>query len=86
MGTVRSGKKYTFMDSYHRSKSLQTGRKTKPVMCLTNGKTYESIIDASKDTGVSQTTISRVMRGIIEHSKGFVFQEVKELEYKTNWS
>lgn len=43
----------------HRSKVLKVGNR-RPVYCLENGKTYETILDASKDLGIDKSHIGAV--------------------------
>lgn len=47
-----------------------------PVYCATNGKQYESISQASKDTGVHSGHICQILSGKIKQSKGYVFKKV----------
>jgi hypothetical protein len=48
------------------------------VICITNGKTYNSIADAVKDTGCSQSKISSCCLGNIKSTKGLVFKYVED--------
>lgn len=46
---------------------------SRPVTC-SNGKTYDSQKAASDELGISQSAISRHLRGELRHVGGFVFQ------------
>ena len=48
----------------------------KKLYCPTNGKTYLSAIEASKDTGCKTSNISMCANGKISQSKGFRFRFV----------
>lgn len=60
---------YRNLGRKHTSTYLQ-----KKVYCLTNGKTYDSAVMASADTGVKTPNISAMCNGKIKQSKGFVFE------------
>ena len=60
---------YRILGRKHTSAHLQ-----KKVYCLTNGKTYDSGVMASTDTGVKTSNISAICNGKIKQSKGFVFE------------
>lgn len=46
------------------------------VKCITNGKIYETIKEASEDTGANRFKISDVCRGARKHTSGLVFEYV----------
>lgn len=46
----------------------------KQVRCLTNGKTYESVHDASKELKIDRHEIRKVCNGIRKSAKGFCFE------------
>lgn len=48
----------------------------KAIYCLTNGKTYSSAVEASKDTGCKTSNISMCVNGRISHSREFKFRFV----------
>ena len=48
--------------------------KRRPVKCLTNGKVFKSIKDASEGTGVNPGAISKICNGKQKTSSGFTFQ------------
>lgn len=48
----------------------------KSVYCQTNGKTYSSAIEASKDTGCKTSNISMCATGKISQTRGFRFRFV----------
>lgn len=50
------------------------------ILCLTNGRRYDSQLEASKDLGIPQSAISRHLRGGPRHVKGFVFAYAKPEE------
>jgi hypothetical protein len=51
-----------------------TNHKKIKVFCVENGKTYESIMAASRDTGVSSGNISYALQGIKYRYKGYTFK------------
>lgn len=51
-----------------------TEARKRSVICITNGKTYNSISEAVKDTGCSQSKISACCLGYINSTKGFSFK------------
>ncbi len=44
-----------------------------PVVCVNTGKHYKIIVEASKDTGCSQSCISACCRGVMKTSKGLTW-------------
>ena len=58
-----------------RSASLRHGN-TKKVRCITNGKIYMSVSEASWDTGVTVNMVSRVLTGRQKTASGFRFEYV----------
>lgn len=46
----------------------------KPVICMTTGKRFFSIGEASRKTGISQTSIIRCCKGRQMSAKGYVFE------------
>ena len=46
-------------------------RPKKKVLCVTTGTTYESVRDASRQTGISQGNISQACNGHRSHAGGF---------------
>ncbi len=59
------------------NKAIQSMRKatSKKVKCLTTGKIYNSINDASKDVNVSSSLISRCCRGINKSAGKTIYGE-----------
>lgn len=58
-------------------RSLNTGSHLrKSVYCQTNGKTYSSAVEASKDTGCKTSNISMCATGKISQTNGFRFRFV----------
>ena len=55
------------------NKKISEGN-AKPVICLTNGKTYKSARKAAKELNVSYCKISEVCKGKRPHTKGLVFK------------
>lgn len=43
------------------------------IICLTNGRVYEGQQEAARDLGISQSAISRHLKGEQQHVAGFVF-------------
>lgn len=50
----------------------------KPIICLSNGKTYDSIVDASNDLKIAAKRISDVLTGRKKIYKGHTFKYVDE--------
>lgn len=48
----------------------------KQIYCMTNGKRYESAVEASKDTGCKTSNISRCVQGKASQTKGYRFRFV----------
>ena len=48
--------------------------KRKPVVCIETNIKYNSIMDCSKMTGISETAISRNCKGLRKQAKGFHFK------------
>ena len=51
-------------------------RKRSMIMCVETGKVYKNLDEASQDTGVSQPSISRVINGFLQSSKGLTFKRL----------
>lgn len=51
-------------------------RKRSRIMCVETGKVYKNLEEASIDTGVSQPSISRVINGYLQSSKGLTFKRL----------
>ena len=51
-------------------------RKRSRIMCVETGKVYKNLEEASTDTGVSQPSISRVINGFLQSSKGLTFKRL----------
>jgi hypothetical protein len=47
---------------------------TKPVICMNNGRVYESARKAAKELGVCYKKVSLVCKGIRPHTKGYIFK------------
>lgn len=63
--------------SEHSSLHFENGSKTKiTVKCLETGKIYKSLLDAANDLDLKAGNISRHLRGIIKHVKGYHFEKV----------
>ena len=45
-------------------------RCVKNVMCVTTGKKYRSLSEASRDTGIDRKTIAHACKGIVKHAGG----------------
>lgn len=45
----------------------------RPIVCLENGKRYESQLAAAEDLGIYSSTISRQLRGLANTAQGFRF-------------
>lgn len=54
---------------------------SKQVLCIETGLLYESISDASKNTGIRHGYISEVCNGIRENAKGYHFKYISKQEY-----
>lgn len=51
----------------------KNGRKSalaNPIQCIETGKTYDSSYEASRDTGISQSSINRCANGTYKQTKG----------------
>lgn len=46
----------------------------KAVICVTTGKTYPSIIEAAKDTGLSPSSVATCCRGVVKQARGMQFR------------
>lgn len=57
-------------ESYKNNK----GSHPRAVYCNTNGKIYESIRDASRDLGLSDSAIGKVCKGYLKQVRGFRFE------------
>ena len=53
-------------------------KNSKPVLCITTGKVYASVLDAAKALGVDKSCISRAVTGKNHKCKGMEFCLVKE--------
>ena len=55
--------------------TIEAARKanSRPILCLTNGKTYSSIREASKSLSLSESKISLVCQGKRPHTKQYIF-------------
>lgn len=49
-----------------------------PVFCLTNNKYYDSVTDAANELNLSTSNISKVCKGKLNHTGGFVFKYITE--------
>ena len=54
-------------------------RKTKSVYCISTGRTYTSVTDTSKATGIASSEISRACNGKRKHANGLRFCFVSEI-------
>lgn len=61
----------------HRSEVLKSYKKH-PVICLETGEKYESVLSASKITGISRTNISSCAIGKRETAGGYKWSYLKE--------
>lgn len=48
----------------------------KPVYCQTNGRVYPSAAYAARELSLDDSSVSKVCRGVYNHTKGMVFQYV----------
>lgn len=55
-----------------------------PVVCVNTGKRYKTIVEASKDTGCSQSCISSCCRGVINTTKGLTWCYEKDYNHSVN--
>lgn len=63
------------------SKLHQNGTKSKiSIKCLETGKTYDSLSEAANDLDLRQGNISRHLKGIVSHVKGYHFEKVEDNE------
>lgn len=44
------------------------------IVCVTTGKVYNSIADASRDLNLNSGTISKIINGKMKQTKGFTFK------------
>lgn len=47
-----------------------------PVICIETGKIFDSIMDASRATGINSGQISKILKGTITSSKGLKFMRI----------
>ena len=80
IGRVLSKEARQKISNFHKGKpknkdavEKMAASKSKPVICLTNGITYKSMNEASRQLNVKQSKISDVVNGKASHAKGFVF-------------
>ncbi len=78
---ARVGKQFSEAHRKAISESLK-GRKlskahslklAKPIICITNGKTYESVTEAAKELKLETTNISRCCKGVFKQTGGYSF-------------
>lgn len=55
-------KKYTYTDAGRRARVEANRRRSRPVICLTDGRTFPSATEAAGDMGVSISSITRSIR------------------------
>lgn len=64
--------------SEHQSLHRENGSKARvAVKCLETGKIYKSLLDAANDLDLKAGNISRHLRGIIKHVKGYHFEKLE---------
>lgn len=65
-------------DEVRKNMSKAQTKTKRKVLCLNNGKVYESMTEAAKELGTSKTMIYRVCRGINQTANGYEFAYVKD--------
>lgn len=71
MSEQRNGKKQT---PAQYAANCNRPKKYKKVICLTNGKTYNSVYEAAEDLDLTHTAISQVANGTRKSHKNYVFK------------
>ena len=59
---------------------MKTGRKGTKVMCINDGKIYDSMTSAAKAYSTTRSTISKNLSGQLKTAKGFCFISVTGTE------
>lgn len=63
--------------SEHRNLHLESSKARIAIKCLETGKTYKSLLDAANDLDLKAGNISRHLKGIIKHVKGYHFEKLE---------
>lgn len=64
-------------DGYNRNNG-GSGKESKPVKCLTDGKTYNSLEEATEHYHLSNGFVYKVCKGLVKSAKGLQFAYIKE--------
>lgn len=74
---ISEGQKKRFNNEIYLKEHRERQKKlSKPLLCVTNGKTYLSQNEAAKDLNISQGGISQVVNGTCKSYKGYVFRKL----------
>lgn len=71
---IDDGKKYYQNPDARKHQSEMHNHQKRPIICLNNGITYDSVIMAAKELGLRTGNISNVCKGRARHTGGYRFQ------------